>query len=289
MRMVRHGRISYADSGPTGDAAPIVLLHGLGNSAYFWHLVFPIIGKTRRVVALDIPGFGSSDTPDAGLSLGSVADDIVDFLYAMDLSTSVVCGHSMGGIVALAVGRRSPQISEIVLVDGHLLSAIEAIRHLPSALVTDFALTAAVSAQFLAGLMPLPNRVLRSIVSNRSVRRVVLLPFVADPGQLDARVLTDALRGSGGLNVARAFCIARETDLARLMSGAQQGVSLIWGSSDRLLRAKDHIRAHELMTVVDTLELEGVGHWPMLEAPELLASALANYHPHAGFQLTTDD
>jgi len=59
-------RIAYVDSGAPHsprNAPTVVFLHGFGASLDFWHNTIPALADTLRVVALDFPGFGHSDSP----------------------------------------------------------------------------------------------------------------------------------------------------------------------------------------------------------------------------------
>jgi pimeloyl-ACP methyl ester carboxylesterase len=88
----------------TPDAAPMVLLHGFCEDASLWD------GLTQRladlpVIAIDLPGFGQSDLPDAP-DMASYADTVLAVLDQLAVARSVVVGHSLGGYVALALAQR---------------------------------------------------------------------------------------------------------------------------------------------------------------------------------------
>ena len=54
------GRIGYLEAG-SGDATPIVFLHGVGSDKSVWRPQLEHFGKSRRAVAFDYPGYGESD------------------------------------------------------------------------------------------------------------------------------------------------------------------------------------------------------------------------------------
>ena len=56
-------RIAYVDHG-RADGRPLLLVHGLGASLDHWTLTIPELAHNRRVLALDLPGFGRSGKPD---------------------------------------------------------------------------------------------------------------------------------------------------------------------------------------------------------------------------------
>ncbi|HMM42133.1 MAG TPA: alpha/beta hydrolase [Thermomicrobiales bacterium] len=106
-----------------GDARPpILLIHGLASSKRIWDLVGPILGRERRVVALDQRGHGESDKPDDGYGVEQVVGDDRALAEALGLRLPVVVGHSWGAAVALAYAALYPYgVSAVVLVDGGVM------------------------------------------------------------------------------------------------------------------------------------------------------------------------
>lgn len=103
-----------------GDARPPVLLvHGLASAKRIWDLVGPLLGRERRVVALDQRGHGESDKPDDGYDIEQIVRDDRGLAEALGLRLPVVVGHSWGAAVALAYASLYPYgVSAVVLVDG---------------------------------------------------------------------------------------------------------------------------------------------------------------------------
>ncbi|MFY9315002.1 MAG: alpha/beta fold hydrolase [Burkholderiales bacterium] len=81
--------------------APIVLLHGFGASVELWRFTLPALAKHHRVLAVDLPGFGRSDKPEAPYTLSYLAAFVRDFLDAMGMPRATLVGNSLGGGVAL--------------------------------------------------------------------------------------------------------------------------------------------------------------------------------------------
>src|SRR5687767_12040642 len=65
-------RVAYVSLG-TGEPA-CVLVHGLASSWQWWLPTIPALAARRRVVALDLPGFGGSEMPARPLSPGVAVD-----------------------------------------------------------------------------------------------------------------------------------------------------------------------------------------------------------------------
>jgi pimeloyl-ACP methyl ester carboxylesterase len=99
-----------------GDGPPLVLLHGRGGASSLWFPVLPALARHHRVLAVDLPGFGSSDA--GGFVAGSAADaaerairffvDPVEaWLLAEGVRAPALVGHSLGGLVAVELALRA--------------------------------------------------------------------------------------------------------------------------------------------------------------------------------------
>jgi pimeloyl-ACP methyl ester carboxylesterase len=96
-----------------GEGPPLVLLHGFGGAATNWTLVAPRLLPLGRVLVPDLPGHGGSTAlPAPAETLDSFADRVAELLDA----PAVLVGHSLGGVVALRLASRHPElVRELVL------------------------------------------------------------------------------------------------------------------------------------------------------------------------------
>ena len=109
-------RLAYRESGPA-PAAPVVLLHALGETADDWAQVAAALSRSWHVYAVDLRGHGRSDWPGQ-YTLPLLRDDVVGFLDALGLGSVTLIGHSMGGAVAYLVAMREPgRVRRLVLED----------------------------------------------------------------------------------------------------------------------------------------------------------------------------
>ena len=118
-------RIHYLDWG--GEGRPgVVLVHGLGSTAWSWTAVARRLARERRTVAMDLRGHGLSDAPTAtgAYDLDELAADVVAVAEgsgALEGGTAVLAGLGFGAIVAAAAAARlGPRAARLVLIDGGL-------------------------------------------------------------------------------------------------------------------------------------------------------------------------
>src|SRR5690348_16208784 len=108
-------RYLEAGSGPT-----LLVLHGLGQSSNAWRRVMPAFASRRRIIAIDLPGFGESPAPESQPYGGpEYFSRVVDGVSsALDLGPLDAIGHSAGGLALMLDALRSPgRYRRIVLVD----------------------------------------------------------------------------------------------------------------------------------------------------------------------------
>ncbi len=109
-------RLAYQVSGAP-DAAPMLLLHALGEQGTTWTPVTARLAERYRVFALDLRGHGSSDWPGT-YSFQLMRDDVVGLLEQLGLREVTLVGHSMGGTVAYLVAMARPdQVDRLIIED----------------------------------------------------------------------------------------------------------------------------------------------------------------------------
>ena len=99
------GGTAYADR---GSGEPLVLIHGVGMRAEAWTPQIAHFSRSRRVVALDLPGHGMSAPAPAGATLAHYVDAAAGLIETLDLSRVALAGHSLGALVAIGVALERP-------------------------------------------------------------------------------------------------------------------------------------------------------------------------------------
>lgn len=260
MRMRLNGQeIHYVDS---GAGRPLVLVHFLGGSVFFWR---PLIDHTNRhfgVCALDLPGFGESiPPPDNDYSISAMADHVVALARDLRLQDAVLVCHSFGGKTGIrALLRDSSRFTGLVLID----TAVGDARFRPG--------FHALAVRGLGeGLMSLVNRretqrVMKSIYSGDHVIteeeiEQFMLPFqTRERRRAYSAYLRDFL-GEGGR-------------LTSELNGIAVPTLILWGARDRFLAPAHGKMLNDRIQDSKLEIIAGCGHSPHEEQPERVARTI---------------
>jgi pimeloyl-ACP methyl ester carboxylesterase len=196
-------RLHYVDAGQGTDLA-FVLVHGMGGRWQHWLETIPALAERGRVLALDLPGFGGSEPSSSRPSLDRFADIAAELARTLGIRSVVLVGHSMGGPIALRFASRHPELAKaIVLVSGavYQFSALLGFHD-----VLRFARqrpreTAAIAMEIATAGLPAPPAARRLVVRLSALRRLILSPYVMEPGLLRADAASLIVDGAGAPGV----------------------------------------------------------------------------------------
>src|SRR4051794_41749274 len=114
------GAVNYVDYGGPGadQLEPVVFVHGLGGCwQNFLENIPRAAAEGRRVVALDLPGFGFSDMPREDITISGYGRVVNTLCDELDLGEVVLVGNSMGGFISAETAIQFPaRVARIVLV-----------------------------------------------------------------------------------------------------------------------------------------------------------------------------
>ncbi len=255
-----------------GSGPVLLLIHGMAGAMNTWRSVIDPLAHDATVLAVDLPGHGSSSPGGGDYSLGSLAAFLRDVLMALGHDRVTLVGHSLGGGIAMQFSYQFPEMTErLVLVSsgGLGLEVNPALRaaSLPGANLF-LSLTAGVTkrASGLAGRVPGAGRVPTSPGLEELVRSYASL---ADADRRSAFLATvRSVVGLSGQTV-------RAGD--RLHLASETPVLLIWGADDPIIPVEHARAAQELLPHGTLAVFDGVRHFPHAEAPERFVAALQNF------------
>jgi pimeloyl-ACP methyl ester carboxylesterase len=239
----------------------LLALHG-GPAGYDHSYLRPHLDRLAafgQVVYLDLTGHGRSDHLSADeWSLERCADDLQAFCDRLGIAAPVLFGHSMGGFVALLHALRHPGQAS-----GLLLQATAA-RHDPSRIVAGF------RARFGADLAAVAGRVFRGDTTSAEERRQVLDAFGPNRPDDDAyaRIVVNP-------ELEAAMPQLTRFDVVDQLHRIEVPVLVTVGELDPVtpVAAAQEIAAGMAGSSCHLEVLDGVGHFPWLDAPH-------RYWPH---------
>lgn len=246
-----------------GSGTPLVLLHGIGSHWQVWSPVIDQLAADYDVIAVDLPGYGSSVPLSAGTQPGisAIADALENFFDGIGLTSAHLVGNSLGGWLALELAKRGRALSVTALSPGGFFEA-RAGAYIRWSLK--------VSARLVRGLGARGDR----IVSTGVGRTLLLSQLVAKPRKMPAAATASSLR-------ALADAPSFNTDLATIsrdrFSGGEQievPVTIAWGQHDRLLFPSRGRRAAQEIPRAARVTLRGCGHVPTFDDPAQIVSTI---------------
>ncbi len=101
-----------------GEDTPLLLLHQTPRSIDEFAEVIPILSRRRRVVAVDMPGYGCSDPVPGQPTIADYAGVMLEVLDALRIGRAVVVGHHTGAVIAVELAAAAPERVERVVLSG---------------------------------------------------------------------------------------------------------------------------------------------------------------------------
>jgi pimeloyl-ACP methyl ester carboxylesterase len=278
-----NGPVHYIDFG--GDGRPLLMVHGLGGNALNWMAVGPELAKHYHAMAIDLVGFGQTPLYNRSATVGANEDLVNEFIEKVIGEPVVLMGNSMGGHIAILEAADHPlQVTECILVDPAIPIPVRQAPRPPAAML---GVAAAASIPGLAEI--LFDRRLRELGPEKLVQLSLALvcanPSRVDPKVVAAHVQLTRERAHLGPQNSRAFLQASRSIALRMadprfwarVKKVTSPMLVIHGSLDRVIpvaAAREFVRRAPTATL---RILEGVGHVPMMETPDLFLSVLLEW------------
>ena len=97
------------------EGQPLVLIHGLLDSAFGFRKIVPFLDKKYKLYIIDIPGFGKSKLPQIQYlyQVDIFSDMIYKVFQKLSLANIVLCGHSMGGLIAQHITIKEAELKRV--------------------------------------------------------------------------------------------------------------------------------------------------------------------------------
>jgi pimeloyl-ACP methyl ester carboxylesterase len=256
-----------------GEGPVLVLLHGITSTSDAWREVMPALAERYTVIAPDMIGHGRSAKPRGDYSLGAYAAGVRDLLGVLGFERASVVGHSFGGGIAMQFAYLFPEYVERM------------------ALIASGGLGREVHPLLRAAVLPGSDWVLPVLASEWPVKAGDAVRSVLSRLGLEASPdIAEFARGYASLTeegASEAFIHTmrsvidhdgqRVSALDRLYLADQLPTMFIWGADDPIIPVEHGRNAHRVVPNSRYVELEGSGHWPMLDQPVRIIRELTDF------------
>ncbi|MEV6208475.1 alpha/beta fold hydrolase [Kitasatospora sp. NPDC051914] len=246
-----------------GTGSPLLLLHGIGHHWQAWEPVLPALTARHEVIAVDLPGFGTSPALPDGVpyDLPAVVPAIGALCAALGVERPHVAGNSLGGLLALGLGRAGLARSVTALSPAGFWTEPER-RY-----------AFAVLAGMRLGARALPQPAVERLARSTAGRALLVSSIYARPGRRSA---AGAIGETRALREATGFAPTLAAGRRVRFTGDVPGVPVTigWGTRDRLLVRRQGVRALREIPGARLVRLPGCGHVPMSDDPALVGRVI---------------
>ena len=237
-----------------GEGPLVVLLHGWGSNISLFNSMTEVLCKKYKVVALDLPGFGSSDEPKEIWDVDRYTDFVIEFVKQYNCDEVIFLGHSFGGRIIIKMFDR---------------------ENLPFK-ITKLILTGS------AGIVPkkTPKQIRKQKIY-KMTRKIY-------QSKLVTKLFPDALEklrkkhGSADYNAAsptmrQILVKVVNEDLSHIFHKVTPSTLLIWGKNDTATPLSDGKTMEKTMPNSALVVLENSGHYAFLDEMFAFNKILASF------------
>jgi pimeloyl-ACP methyl ester carboxylesterase len=263
---VQGRRVHYAELG-TGEASPILLVHGLGGRWQNWLETIPRLAQQRRVVAIDLPGFGHSQLPVEPISISGFASTVERVCDLLELEAPLVVGNSLGGLVAVELALRFPErVGSLALVSAACLAPAELQPR-----IAQLAMLA--GGRVASSLLRGPG----GTIARPRARHLLFAGLLRHPTRIAADTLQELTGGSRPPGTVAALAALSAHDISIELELIAAPVLVLHGRNDMLIPCADAERVARTVPDAELVVFEDTGHMPMVERPVPFNDALLRF------------
>ena len=271
--------ITYQQSGETGTA--VILIHGFGASWGHWRKNIPVLGESCRCYAIDLIGFGGSAKPTPGVDIGYTFEtwgqQVADFCREVVGSRAVLIGNSIGCIVAMQAAVDNP---ELALGVAAINCSIRLLHDRKRVTLPWYRNYGSLVMQQILGNKQIGNFFFQQIAKPKVVRKVLLQAYRRAEAVDDdlVNMLMKPAADKGAVDVFLAFTRYSQGPLPEdLLPRLTCPTILLWGTDDPWEPIEMGRELGKISTVDRFIPLEGLGHCPQDEAPEVVNPILLSW------------
>jgi pimeloyl-ACP methyl ester carboxylesterase len=271
--------IAYQNYGNYGPA--VILVHGFGASWGHWRKNLPVLGKSCRCYAIDLIGFGGSAKPKPDLEISYTfetwSQQVADFCEEVVGTPAFLIGNSIGCIVVMQTAVDRPDLAlgvaaincSLRLLNERKLASAPWYKRIGAPLVQKFLKNKWVGDFFF-----------RQIAKPEVVKKILLQAYCRPEAVTDELIdiLMKPALDSGAADVFVAFTGYSQGPIAEdLLPRLSCPTILLWGTNDPWEPIALGRELAKFSTVEQFIPLEGLGHCPQDEAPEVVNPILLDW------------
>ncbi|MFF2554605.1 alpha/beta fold hydrolase [Nocardia sp. NPDC058058] len=260
----------------TGSGHPILFLHNGGAAKEIWIRQATALADRYEVICLDHLGFGESDMPETGYTIGEYVERLSAFIDHLAVDRISIVANCMGSAMTLLLAERRPELFRALVLINPLSE--NTARRGVIGLAIPFATRLPRFSRWFARQASVPKPLTRFVIAAqygpRGWRRGILAPL---PGAVDA---------GGGWNVRGRLVSMVElfTDVAalgavdRLRPGREfPPLAVVWGNANLGLSPRAGRVLNETLRPDRAEFLPGCGHLPMMEVPDAVTAIIVEF------------
>lgn len=271
--------ICYQTQGTAGPA--VVLVHGFGASWGHWRKNIPVLAQNCRVYAIDLIGFGGSAKPTPGVEIDYTfetwGEQIADFCREVVGGPAFLVGNSIGCIVVMQAAIDAPEIAQSIAMLNCSLRMLHDRKRLT---LPWYRRSAAPVMQQLLSVKWIAQLFFNQIAKPKVVRKILLQAYKNPEAVTDELVemLMEPAIDPAAVDVFVAFTRYSQGPLPEdLLPLLPCPAIMLWGTEDPWEPIELGRELGNFPQVKKFIPIEGVGHCPQDEAPELVNPILQEW------------
>ena len=257
--------VHYIMEGRMDDSLPIVFIHGTSASLHTWDTLSSLLKTNKKIIRLDLPAFGLTGPNRLNQYDFNFYNQFLDeFLLKLNVTKCIVAGNSLGGSIAWNYAIASPdKVKQLILLDASGYPKKDEKG----------------SLGFKLAAIPVLNQALKHISPISLIRKSLEDAFY-DKSLVTEKMVQQyhdmLLREGNRAAVLELFQHPMKADATKIKTITQPTL-IIWGKEDQLISYKNAVLFKQDIRNSQILVLDKVGHIPMEEAPNQVATAILKF------------
>jgi pimeloyl-ACP methyl ester carboxylesterase len=247
-----------------GEGNPLLLIHGAFSSLHTFDCWTSLLIRDHRVIRLDLPGFGLSDSMNGhDYSIKALVKFLTKFLDQIGIDNCDIAGSSLGGWLAWEMALRQPRrINKLVLIA-------------PAGFMEEMS----IPLPFKVARTPVLGKVMKYAIKKNLLRKFLNQVFIDQKKVTDELVdrYYDLITREGNPEAFHALANGRYRNRTNKLKNIQTPTLIMWGEDDAWLPVESGYWFQVCIPESRLILYEGVGHIPMEEIPERTARDLRKF------------